>query len=859
MSQSRKKKFSSTSRSPEEVQTEMISLYKCGDNGRSRTISVVWDDGASINSHEEEEEAFKFTRSQSYKLKSRSFQRSRIKGKISEADEDIGSLDVNLNGYSEDTVFNTQLGRRRKSASFSEFSVLDTSSTSTISSDRTSDYPINNRNNKQNKGARSTSEQNAGKRYVQVQAASFDENLTSISYARRFHQYKQQPDYADSVTGSYQSSDENVSDGSNELLFKRGETWRTPFVSHQGMLKLRKQQAEHNTEKLPEIKVSDICTECENLRSEHKYTDDEAERKTKERNLHAGSRLAPDRLEGETEEDAEIRKRAVQSRTRSRGSATVVHIPTASIQMDLHTLYLESITPKTMKKGKTMDESKARRLQRTSHVYSMLDDDNEKKAGRFAQLRQRFKREENSSLDEFQNFMQHLQSNLVEVSDHNLAIYKDSHWSTISRFNENYNGVEEEMIKAAKISEQERDRYEALWELFYAEVCYLVDHLLVLQNVFVKPLEHAKSFGYLQSVDENILFANLECLIEVISQFAEKLLNIFKNCRVSVSKSTETIVAAFKEFDDMLTPQYNEYCLNYQGAKEHLTALKENELFIEFIRLCEQDERCQRRKLEDFLVAPLQHLTKYPLLLKAIRKRTPKDDINNQLLTTTIFDIEQSIKTIEKKISSLVNTKRLQEIMECVHWPVMPDMDQKSIIPESVRAELNNNHCDTTLMNPNRQLIQEGYLTLTDSNKSEFYVFLFDDMLLVTKSGKKMKRRHTGTEEIKIHQDQTLKKKQQSMRELATHNLYTVHRQPIPLDRLKVYDCEDQTTAFKNAFSVVHYNRYHQAVSVYTFQAPTEDEKKIWLRSIKKARDDVITEAYSSSTKDISSDEEYML
>lgn len=44
---------------------------------------IFQDDGASINSHEEEEEAFKFTRSQSYKLKSRSFQRSRIKGKIS--------------------------------------------------------------------------------------------------------------------------------------------------------------------------------------------------------------------------------------------------------------------------------------------------------------------------------------------------------------------------------------------------------------------------------------------------------------------------------------------------------------------------------------------------------------------------------------------------------------------------------------------------------------------------------------------------------------------------------------------------------------------------------------------------------
>ena len=31
----------------------------------------------------------------------------------------------------------------------------------------------------------------------------------------------------------------------------------------------------------------------------------------------------------------------------------------------------------------------------------------------------------------------------------------------------------------------ERKRYEALWELFYAEVVYLVDHLLVLQNVSI--------------------------------------------------------------------------------------------------------------------------------------------------------------------------------------------------------------------------------------------------------------------------------------------------------------------------------------------------------------------------------------
>ena len=57
-------------------------------------------------------------------------------------------------------------------------------------------------------------------------------------------------------------------------------------------------------------------------------------------------------IQGETEEDAEIRKAALQSRSRSR-SSTVVQIPTASIQMDLHTLYLESVNAQSYKRGMT--------------------------------------------------------------------------------------------------------------------------------------------------------------------------------------------------------------------------------------------------------------------------------------------------------------------------------------------------------------------------------------------------------------------------------------------------------------------------------------------------------------------------
>lgn len=42
---------------------------------------------------------------------------------------------------------------------------------------------------------------------------------------------------------------------------------------------------------------------------------------------------------------------------------------------------------------------------------------------------------------------------------------------------------ETEMIKQAKLSKAESTRFEALWELFYAELTYLADNLLVLQDV----------------------------------------------------------------------------------------------------------------------------------------------------------------------------------------------------------------------------------------------------------------------------------------------------------------------------------------------------------------------------------------
>ncbi|XP_066913145.1 pleckstrin homology domain-containing family G member 7-like isoform X3 [Clytia hemisphaerica] len=629
------------------------------------------------------------------------------------------------------------------------------------------------------------------------------------------------------------------------------------FPDEEEMLRLRKQHtiASDSPSNIFNEKVPQVCVTL---------SDDSDNSDTEDRHPFVVEK-EHERLHGETEEDAEIRKNAIAMRSRRRSS--VVQIPTASIQMDLHTIYLESING-TKKKGKSFEEPKAsnKKLQKNAAVYSSFEGEDTEKKGRFALLKQKFWKDDSQSrtLEDFKEFKEHLKSNLVEFSDHELAKYKDAHWSNLDKFKEEDTQSDRSSIfHDEMLSDQERKRFEALWELFYAEVRYLINNLVVLHDVFAKPLQHAKSFGFLTCVNESLLFANLDDLIQATSDFANKLLKIFNDCALSVCRSTEIIVDGFKMFDDCLTPKYNEYSLNYQKAKSHLELLRDDETFQEFLKYCEQDPRCNRRHIEDFLVAPLQHLTKLPLLLKAIRKHSPQNDHNHHLLTHTIYDIEQSIKSIEKKISSLMNFQRLQEIQELVVWPVLGDMDKKNEIPEFVRSDLNNNHSVTVLMNPNRTLLQEGALILADNNKTEFYVFLFDDMLLLTKPRKRVKpRRNTGPDE-RSGNEPTLNrnKKQQSLSDAYNSSNYIVHKQPLSIDRLKIYDCDDQasgSSGMKNAFCLVNFNRYHQAVCAYTFITSTPEEKTLWMKNIKKAKDDATSEGFSSA-KDMSSDEEYML
>ena len=51
------------------------------------------------------------------------------------------------------------------------------------------------------------------------------------------------------------------------------------------------------------------------------------------------------------------------------------------------------------------------------------------------------------------------------------------------------------------------------------------------------------------------------------------------------------------------------------------------------LQWCEAHPECQRRKLKDFLVIPMQRLTKYPLLFTAVLRETEDLTLHQQLET----------------------------------------------------------------------------------------------------------------------------------------------------------------------------------------------------------------------------------
>ncbi|KAH9523056.1 prolactin receptor [Bulinus truncatus] len=107
----------------------------------------------------------------------------------------------------------------------------------------------------------------------------------------------------------------------------------------------------------------------------------------------------------------------------------------------------------------------------------------------------------------------------------------------------------------------------------------------------------------------------------------------------------------------------------------------------------------------------------------------------------------------------------------------------------------------------------------------DIHMFLFDDILLITKV-KKIPRKS--------------KQSNLDLQSLGTSDRtsYIVLRQPLALDRFTLHDISPSDAAvngLKHCFVLVHISRFQQIIGAFTFQAACDATKNTWLIQIKDA------------------------
>ncbi|XP_029010721.1 pleckstrin homology domain-containing family G member 7 isoform X2 [Betta splendens] len=377
-------------------------------------------------------------------------------------------------------------------------------------------------------------------------------------------------------------------------------------------------------------------------------------------------------------------------------------------------------------------------------------------------------------------------------------------------------------------------RQEAVWELFTSECVYFLDRLMVLKEVFLATLANLQASNCLTDVDSWGVFANLNELCLVSSSFLHKLLGAIRATLETSEGGGPTLLELLsKAFQESICHCLQKYCLNYSTALLYLDGLKLREDFGCYVKWCERSEQCRRLQLRDLLVAPLQRLTRYPLLLRNVARRCRAED---QLrgLEAVAEQVDTSICDLEGKVKWLDNYQKVKQLRDALVWLPVWERDKRAFIPEGLKHLLK----PVTLENliTHRSLLHEGRLVLTENAKLiDVFLFLFDEFLLITKI-KRNKKRSIGPEQNSLRLPQKLDLElDQLLKEGCT---FTVLDQPVSLDRLQLKNIDQlnaSTSGLPHSFIIMHQNRYQQCIGAFILQAASEPAKKAWVSKIEGA------------------------
>ncbi|RZC35008.1 RhoGEF and/or PH domain containing protein [Asbolus verrucosus] len=238
-----------------------------------------------------------------------------------------------------------------------------------------------------------------------------------------------------------------------------------------------------------------------------------------------------------------------------------------------------------------------------------------------------------------------------------------------------------------------------LAEILDSEENY-VRQLEVIMEFFIKP---TKERELLKPRDYDTLFSNIHSIYKINKELLVEL----RKGPGNVAKAFSNIAPFFK--------CYSFYAFEFKKSLDILqNCHKDNPKFAKFLEMQESRPEVQS-KLSALLIAPIQRVPRYKLLLKPLFNLTSPSEEDYNSLLDSLTKVEDAADHINKIIQERENMQRLIELQRCLQSG------------------------EPNVITPGRNLIKEGALmriSPKDGHSHKMHVVLTNDIVMFCKMKK---------------------------------------------------------------------------------------------------------------------------
>ncbi|XP_020279589.1 rho guanine nucleotide exchange factor 17-like isoform X2 [Pseudomyrmex gracilis] len=264
----------------------------------------------------------------------------------------------------------------------------------------------------------------------------------------------------------------------------------------------------------------------------------------------------------------------------------------------------------------------------------------------------------------------------------------------------------EVLTRSTNAAEESDQRILVILELYHTETSY-VNTLQILQKYIKRLKEEDEHVIDNQIVD--IIFFQIPQLLELHEEFLEKVQNRFTNGL----RHTQTVGDIFLEvFTNLKVSEiYCQFLDNWNTAKETIRKYQAEPHFTRFLEKMRK-EHSGKLGLDNLLIAPIQRLPRYEMLIQRLLKHTEENHPDFQLLQTAQKEIHKLVVKVDCRERKSFEWEQQQNLLKEIQTLVQGL---------------------TNIITTDRVFLRQDLVTIAShpSTRKERALFLFSDLLVI--------------------------------------------------------------------------------------------------------------------------------